>query len=53
MHGHHQGGLERPAAGISDDIAGHTKPATTLIYYHKENRVKDPVETYINMTIEG
>jgi len=29
-------------------MAGHANPATTLIYYHEENRVKDPVEAYIN-----
>ena len=29
-------------------MAGHANPATTMIYYHEENRMKDPVEAHIN-----
>jgi hypothetical protein len=29
-------------------MAGHANPATTMIYYHEEILLKDPVEVYIN-----
>jgi integrase/recombinase XerD len=29
-------------------MAGHANPATTMIYYQEENRMKDLVEAYIN-----
>jgi len=29
-------------------MAGHANPAATMVYYHEENRMKDPVEDHIN-----
>jgi hypothetical protein len=29
-------------------MAGHANPATTMICYHEENRMKNPVEAHIH-----